>query len=87
MATRSMGLTILVEYVFVDTIGLMDATTIKVKIPSVNHGKNPELVFFISAHSFIQKTTDQCDHDPPRILENTRGGHPIHLGYPGPYQD
>jgi hypothetical protein len=42
MLTWSMGLTILLEHVFVDTKGPMGATAIKAKIPPVNHIKISE---------------------------------------------
>jgi hypothetical protein len=42
--------------------------------------------FFNCAPFFIQIPTDQCDHDPLQILQNTGGGRPAHVGYPGPYQ-
>jgi hypothetical protein len=37
-----MGLTIVVEYVFVGFIGPMDETKIKVNMPQIKHIKNPE---------------------------------------------
>jgi hypothetical protein len=36
----------LFKNVFVDTIGPMDATIIKAKIPPINHRKNPEKDLF-----------------------------------------
>jgi hypothetical protein len=40
-----MGLTIVVEHVFVGFIGPMNETTIEVNMPRIEHSKNPESVY------------------------------------------
>jgi hypothetical protein len=47
------------EHVFVDTLGPMDATTIKAKISPVNHSKNLELT--LSDGKFKTKQSSQKD--------------------------